>query len=174
MMNKAGASQHLRLKKNSILFFMFLLSNISFGQDLSLDDIFKIHSLDSITLKKFCSEKNYALVNTTEDDWAYYYTFHSLDNNKLTVDRLFPKGEHAKPFVRYSFVTEKNYRDFESLIKARGFTRIKYKPVGKKIKTDISTKYYFNKVSKMEIGMEKYSIGPAKYAITLYLSPYES
>jgi|SRR5688572_1709822 len=152
-----------------ILYLSILFSNASysFGQTLSLDDIFKIYALDSIALKQFCAEKNFELVFIDEDDWAFEYSFQSKSDEKIFVYRTFPKDGSAGPFVRYYFNNQHEYENFEKLIKARDFDRIKYKSYSKKISTEISTKHFVDPKSEWEIGMEKYNAGASKYALTL-------
>src|SRR6188508_1165822 len=120
-----------------VFFVIILFSNFSysFGQSLALDDIFKIYSLDSIALKQFCIEKNFKLDFIDENDWVFEYSFQSNPDKKISVHRTFPKGEHAGSFVRYFFNDQQEYKNFESLIKARDFVRTKYKTYGKKIRT---------------------------------------
>lgn len=67
---------------------------------MSLEDIFKIHSLDSVSLKRFSVEKNFRLAMIDEDDWALDYSFQS---NKDLFKRL------------------------EDSIIARGYTRFKHR-----------------------------------------------
>ena len=62
-----------------------------------------------------------------EDDWALDYAFQSNDDEKIFFNRLFPKGDAAPPGVNYYFNDKKLFKSFEDSIKARGYTRFKYK-----------------------------------------------
>lgn len=152
---------------------LVLFSNLSPGQSLSLNDIFKIHSPDSVSLRDFCIEKEFVLEMIDEDDWVFKYSITSNANKNLYIQRTFPKDKKDRAFVRYYFDAAQDYKKFEDSIKVREFVRVKHKSTGKKIDVGISTIYYFNEVLKMEIGMEKHSSGRWKYAITLSQSPWE-
>ena len=108
-----------------------------------------------------------------EDDWVFEYSIESSGEKKIYVTRTFPKDKQASPFVRYYFSDQQQYKNFEDSIRRRGFVETKYKSIGKKDRTGISTKHYLHDTSKMEISLEKHGTGTFKYALTLTLLSFE-
>jgi hypothetical protein len=157
----------MRLNNIVVTWYAALLCNFSLSQSLSLEDIFKIHSLDSVPLKQFMIEKNYRLVMIDEDDWAFEYLFQSNVDEKKSVQRIFHKEGAGLPFVRYYFNNQQEYKIFENSIKEKGFTRFKDQSSLRKDPTRISTKRFASDTSNLEIGLETDNRSSSKYALTL-------
>jgi hypothetical protein len=80
------------------LLFSCLYSN---GQSLQLSDLYKIYSLDSITLLKFCHDKNFEIKKIKEDKQSYFYEFNSIEDKKISFVRTFSKERNVATVTYY-------------------------------------------------------------------------
>ena len=113
--------------RQSLLFgvcFLLFIST-SFGQKLSLDEILTAYKLDSISLKTFCNEKHFELINTKEDNWIFSYTYQSTIDKKISFIRTYPKDQSDKVFLYYHFDEKKEYKNFKDSLKTKGFDKSK-------------------------------------------------
>ena len=113
-------------KAKFILGFIFLLSaTLSFAQKLQLKDILIAYKLDSISLKTFCNEKQFELVDIKEDNWIFSYTFQSRTDKKISFIRTFPKDQSDKVFLYYYFDDKKDYKIFKDSLNIEGFEKLR-------------------------------------------------
>jgi hypothetical protein len=112
----------LNLRKLILFALTIGISHFTYGQKLVMNDIFEMYSLDSISLKKSCADKNFSLVNISEDHWIFNYNFRSNSDKKISFGRTFPKDTAANKFASYHFDSFKDYKDLKKEIKRSGFT----------------------------------------------------
>lgn len=112
-------AQHLR--KLILLALTIVISHFTYGQKLGMNDIFEMYSLDSISLKKSCADRNFGLVNISEDNWIFSYNFRNNDE-KVAFSKTFTKDTAANKFANYQFYSYKDYKELRKEIRRTGFT----------------------------------------------------
>ncbi len=112
----------LNLRKLILFALTIGISHFTYGQKLGMNDIFEMYSLDSITLKKSCADRNFSLVHISEDNWIFSYNFRSNNDEKVSFSKTFPKDTAANKFANYQFYSYKDYRELKKEIKRIGFT----------------------------------------------------
>jgi hypothetical protein len=91
------------------------------GQHLELADLFYLHSLDSIALKKHCTSIRFPLGSIDEDAWTLDYIFEFADDKKISLSRVFPKPGMGVQLLRYTFYAEQEYKKFWKAIHEKEF-----------------------------------------------------
>ncbi|MRG45073.1 hypothetical protein GFS24_08100 [Chitinophaga sp. SYP-B3965] len=109
----------MQLVKRAIFTILLALTtHFSFGQQLPLEDIFKIYTSDSLSLKQYCAEKNFELIEVTEDAWVVFYNFRV--NEKISFLKGYPKNQGTGS-VHYNFSDYEDYKGFKKSIRQMGF-----------------------------------------------------
>lgn len=100
------------------------------AQILQFEDLFKIYTSDSLSVKQFCADKHFNL-KEIKDNWAAVtYKFEASDNNKVTLEIIFPNDTTANSVrLNYWFDGKKDYSNFKKSFKTNGFVRQSIKQV---------------------------------------------
>src|SRR5215211_7930926 len=92
---------------------LFIVVSTARGQYLRFDDMLKIQSLDSTSLKQFCAEKRYEVKKVTETSHSVTYTFQSIDHKSVSFSRSFPRDPKAAVSLNYYLNNAKEYRQLK-------------------------------------------------------------
>jgi hypothetical protein len=146
---------------------LLLLSITCSAQKLELNDIIKIYTLDSLSLKTFSLEKKFRLDSVGEDHWINSYRFRSVTDPAISFIHTYPKDQSGEVFLYYYFDSKDDYKNFAKQVEKNGFEYIKYyelMPPGSKNK-DLRERY---DKGRLELELCKTNFGPYKYALLLY------
>ena len=110
------------LFKSILIILLLSAGGNCFAQKLSLEDIFKAYTLDSLALKSFCADKQFHLEKTDEDHWINSYTFRSDGDKSISFIRTFPKDQSGAIFLYYYFNSKDDYKSFRKAAEGNGFT----------------------------------------------------
>lgn len=129
-----------------------LTAHFSFGQKLLLEDIFKIYNTtDSLSLKQYCAEKNFELIEVGEDAWLVHYDFRV--NEEINFSRSYPKN-NGSGAVYYHFSDHQDYKDFKKTIRQMGFN-LHRENTSRKLNDAANFFYYRNKTDEIVLTIKR-------------------
>ena len=137
------------------------------GQYLSFDELSKIHTLDSVSLKQYCEEKKYVLKKVTTTKYSVSYSYRSADKKSVSFTRSFPNDPPGHVYVYYYLNNAKAYREIKTSAKAAGFTFDK-KYAMPAASPDMQNEMERYVKDDVELEFEISNVGPGRYVVTLH------
>ena len=110
-----------KLFQSTLVILLTMVSCNCFAQKLSLVDIFKAYTLDTVELKSFCADKQFTMETAREDNWLNTYTFRSTGDKSISFTQTFPKNQSANICLFYYFDSKEDYKNFRKAVINKGF-----------------------------------------------------
>jgi len=144
-------------------FIIGIHSNNLNAQGLQFNDLIKAYSLDSISLKEFCTTLSYGITKIKVDNWNYTYMFQSNTDKKLQLVRTFPKDKSISVILYYYFNKFKEYKSIKSDLMSNGYTSLKVMNVNS---IQATAESYMKDQIQIEIITS--STGPSRYTLLIH------
>jgi hypothetical protein len=158
----------MKLLKSSlvlILILIFACFRVD-AQSLQLADIYTVYTLDSLTLQRFATFKNFELKKVENYGGGMSYDFNSLDDSTVTFVRWFAKSDRYDRGI-FLFNNDQYWRAIKDSLKADGFKHdLRWEAEMKDVKHGPGIREKFNN-SKYEVGISigNTLLGKTKYYI---------
>jgi hypothetical protein len=154
------------MKLTLLIAFAFTVTSTTHGQYLQFDDMLKIHSLDSISLKQFCADKGHDLKKVTGTNYSVSYTFQSKKKRSSYFTRTFPRDTSRQVQLYYYLNNAKAYRELKSSARAAGFVFSKKYALPARY-PDMQNEVERYIKDALELDFEISNVGPGRYVVTL-------
>jgi hypothetical protein len=115
------SNQFIKCNYRYVLMIFLLFKAVNcFGQDGTLEDVLKFQSLDSVALKEFALQKNFALLYKKEDNWIYSFNFRSNADKDILFERTVPKNSSGYKLY-YHFNKRASYKELKKAMSKNGY-----------------------------------------------------